>query len=70
MHIIQISSPPDWQKQIDQFLMTMQKSDLAPKTIAAYRHDLSLFLKWLITINPTRQLQSLTEIDVIEYRNV
>jgi len=68
LRIIQISSQADWQKYTDQFLIAMQKNDLTPKTLAAYRHDLSLFIKWLIVINPTRQLQSLTEIDIIEYR--
>jgi site-specific recombinase XerD len=68
LRIIQINKESTWQNYIDQFLVIMQRSDLAPKTISAYQHDLSLFIKWLVQINPTRQLQNLTEIDVIEYR--
>lgn len=68
MRIIQINHLSGWQKHVEQFLFAMQKSDLMPKTIAAYQHDLALFIKWLFTINPARQLQTLTEIDIIEYR--
>lgn len=68
MRIIQINKESTWQNYIDQFLVIMQRNDLASKTIFAYQHDLSLFIKWLVQINPARQLQNLTEIDVIEYR--
>ncbi len=68
LRIIPTKSQSGWQKHIDQFLKAMKKSDLMPKTISAYQQDLSLFTKWLFAINPTRRLQNLTEIDVIEYR--
>ena len=68
LRIIQINHQSNGQKYIDQFLMVMQKNDLAPKTITAYRYDLSLFIKWLTPITSTKHLQRLTEIDLIEYR--
>lgn len=69
MRIIQNNNTkPAWQNYFNKFLLSLQKSDLTPKTISAYQHDLSLFVKWLMNINPGCKLQSLTEIDIIEFR--
>jgi integrase/recombinase XerC len=68
LHIIQQASTFNWNSLINQFLEKMKKNDLSVKTINAYKHDLSLFVKWIDTINPLKNLQALTEIDIIEYR--
>jgi len=68
LRIIQTDGDSDWKTHVEQFLQAIRRADLAQKTIIAYQHDLSLFTKWLFAISPTKQLSSLTEIDIIEYR--
>ena len=68
MRIIQNRPDSEWKKHIKPFLQDLKKCDLTPKTISAYQHDISLFTKWVLEISPLRKASTLTEIDIIEYR--
>lgn len=68
LRIIQNAPIEKEQNDLCSFWTVLKKSDLSDKTIIAYQHDLKLFLKWLFDINPSRTMSSLSEIDIIEYR--
>jgi site-specific recombinase XerD len=52
-----------------EFVASLANSGLAPLTVRAYRHDVSLFLKWLAAIKGGEsKLSDLTTADVLSYR--
>jgi site-specific recombinase XerD len=55
-----------WQAK---FAVSLANSGLAPLTVRAYRHDVSLFLKWFAAINGGEsRLSDVTTADVLSYR--
>jgi site-specific recombinase XerD len=55
-----------WQED---FAASLANSVLAPLSVRAYRHDVSLFLKWLAAIKGGKsELSDLTTADVLSYR--
>ena len=52
-----------------EFAASLANSGLAPLTVRAYRHDVSLFLKWFTSIKDGEsKLSDLTTADVTSYR--
>lgn len=68
MRIIQKRHHASWHQHIKLWLQALRKEDLAPQTLAAYEHDIYRFSQWLMASDSTRSLSSLTDIDIIEYR--
>ena len=55
-----------WQAE---FAVSLANSGLAPLTVRAYRHDVSLFLKWFVAMKGGEsRLSDLTTADVMSYR--
>jgi site-specific recombinase XerD len=55
-----------WQAE---FAASLANSGLAPLTVRAYRHDVSLFLKWFVAMKGGEsRLSDLTTADVMSYR--
>jgi site-specific recombinase XerD len=54
---------------LTEFLASLTKADLSPKTVMGYRQDLELFRRWFESLRgPEARLETLSTIDLISYR--
>lgn len=61
--------PTEGDAQLQAFVASLRKHDLAVATIRSYQHDVDVFLRWLGDVGgDPKRLDLLTEIDLINYR--
>lgn len=64
------ANPKAGERWLSEFTTSLVKADASPRTIAGYRLDLALFVRWLKEKAPSKDpLKTLTPIDVAAYRH-